>query len=66
MLGTLLVQPAATSLFVAPVPALLLPLAIPDSFELTGVHVYLQALVLDPGAAAGVAFTRGIDATIGG
>ncbi|HEX6813381.1 MAG TPA: hypothetical protein VF384_17305 [Planctomycetota bacterium] len=66
LLGTLLVSPDATSLVITPAPALLLPIPIPDQFSLNGVHVYLQALVLDPGAPAGVAFTRGLDLTIGG
>jgi hypothetical protein len=65
VLGTLLVMPAASTLLITPVPALMLPIAIPHQFALNGVHVYLQALVLDPGAPAGVAFTCGVDATIG-
>ncbi|HEX5052203.1 MAG TPA: hypothetical protein VFZ65_10555 [Planctomycetota bacterium] len=66
VLGALLVDPLVASLIAAPVPALLLPVPIPNVFELCGSVLYLQALVLDGGAAAGVAFTRGIEATIGG
>jgi hypothetical protein len=66
VLGTLPGQPAAAAVAIAPVPALLLPFAIPDLFALAGVHVHVQGLVLDPGAAAGGAFPRGLHATIGG
>lgn len=66
VIGTLLVDPLLT-IFAAPLPpALIEPIVIPDVLELAGAHAYLQALILDAGATAGVAFTRGIDARIGG
>ncbi len=38
---------------------------IQNDVMLSGTHVYLQAILLDPGAVRGCSFTAGIDATIG-
>ncbi|MCB9879545.1 MAG: hypothetical protein H6835_18275 [Planctomycetes bacterium] len=64
--GTLLIGGAVPITLALPTTGLLRPLTIPNAIDLCGVHVYLQAFVVDPVAPAGVAFTRGIDAMIGG
>ncbi|MCA8976427.1 MAG: hypothetical protein KDC98_17035 [Planctomycetes bacterium] len=66
VLGTLLVQPAATAGVLVPTPALTLPIRIPTTFELCGSRLYLQTLLLDGGAPLGVSFTRGLELVIGG
>jgi hypothetical protein len=62
------------TLLVSPLQWIALPLSpyandfeftVPMSGNLPGIHVYLQALELDSGAAKGVSFTPGLDATIG-
>jgi hypothetical protein len=63
--GTLLVDPTATQ-SIALTPWLdALPMTIPTAGDLPGVHIYLQALEVDPFAAKGVSFTPGLDLTIG-
>ena len=63
--GTLLVD-SFTSLSIALTPwDNTLPMTIPTAGDLPGVHVYLQALEIDPFAAKGVSFTPGLDLTIG-
>jgi Tol biopolymer transport system component len=63
--GTLLVDPF-TSLSIALTPwDNTQTMTIPTGGDLPGLHVYLQALELDPGAAEGVSFTPGLDMTIG-
>jgi hypothetical protein len=63
--GMLLVDPF-TSLSIALTPwDNTLPINIPTAGDLPGVHIYLQALELDPFAAKGVSFTPGLDMTIG-
>jgi len=64
--GTLLVDPSTVAPITVPTQAFLLPIAIPDAFDLCGARFYLQALMLDAGAAGGVAFTPGLEAVIGG
>jgi Tol biopolymer transport system component len=63
--GTLLVVPIAT----LPLPLSPytneFPMTVPWGSKLPGVHVYLQALELDPWAERGVSFTPGLDLTIG-
>jgi Tol biopolymer transport system component len=63
--GKLLVDPF-TSLSLALSPSgSTLPLTIPTAGDLPGVHIYLQALEVDPFAVKGVSFTPGLDMTIG-
>jgi hypothetical protein len=63
--GTLLVDPL-TSLSIALTPwDNTQSMSIPTTGDLPGVHVYLQALEIDPFAAKGVSFTPGLDMTIG-
>jgi Tol biopolymer transport system component len=63
--GTFLVDPV-TSLALALTPWNDTQLiTIPTAGDLPGLHVYLQALEIDPFAAKGVSFTPGLDLTIG-
>ncbi len=63
--GTLLVDPF-TSLFLPLTPlGGEISFTVPTDGELPGLHLYLQALEIDPWAAKGVSFTPGLDATIG-
>jgi Tol biopolymer transport system component len=66
VLGTLLASPDFVQPLLVPSAGLVLPVAIPDLIDLCGVQLFAQALLLDAGAAAGVAFTRGLHVTIGG
>jgi len=61
-------------LLVVPLESTVVPLSpfgndfmftVPETGNLPGVHVFLQALELDSWAAKGVSFTAGLDATIG-
>jgi Tol biopolymer transport system component len=63
--GTLLVSPLEWIAVPLSPYANDLPFTVPADGNLPGVHVYLQALELDPWAARGVSFTPGLDATIG-
>jgi hypothetical protein len=63
--GTLLVDPF-TNLFLPLTPlGGELSMTIPTDGDLPGLHLYLQALELDPWAMKGVSFTPGLDLTIG-
>jgi Tol biopolymer transport system component len=63
--GTLLVDPfASLALPLSPWDNAI-PWTVPSGGDLPGLHLYLQALELDPWAAKGVSFTAGLDATIG-
>lgn len=66
LFGTLLLVPQAAVLVTIPTPAVTMPLPIPSSIDLCGDRFYLQTLVLDAGAPSDVAFTRGIELTVGG
>ena len=66
VLGTLLVQPDVVQALLLPPTGLVLPIGVPDVVDLCGVQLFVQALQLDAGAAAGVAFSRGLQLTIGG
>ncbi len=63
--GTLLVD--FFTALPAPMPANGLTLSgpLPDDSTLCGVSLYLQALLVDPGATQGVAFTRGLELVLG-
>jgi Tol biopolymer transport system component len=63
--GTLLVQPLEVMVLPITPFGSDYPFTVPPDGDLPGVHVYLQALELDPWAAKGVSFTPGLDATIG-
>ncbi len=66
VVGTLLASPDVVATMPIGATGLVLPVAIPNVIDLAGVQLHLQALVLDAGAPAGVAFTRGLAARIGG
>jgi hypothetical protein len=63
--GTLLVQPLEVMVLPITPFGSDYPFTVPPNGDLPGVHVYLQALELDPWAAKGVSFTAGLDLTIG-
>lgn len=65
-LGTLLVDPTWVVPDVVPTVGTSYSLVIPDDPTLCGVPLYLQAIQLDAGAAAGLSFTAGLVANIGG
>jgi hypothetical protein len=63
--GTLLVQPVLTPGYqVAPTGAFT-ALPLPNDPQLVGQSVFAQAVQVDPGAVAGVAFTRGLELRLG-
>jgi Tol biopolymer transport system component len=66
VLGTLLAAPDATLPLAIGGTGLVAPIAIPGTIDLAGAELFLQALLLDAGAPAGVAFTRGLAVRIGG
>jgi Tol biopolymer transport system component len=58
--GDILIMQALTFALPIPMDELALPFDVPHDEQLEGLDFYLQALQLDPGAAAGVSFTRGL------
>jgi hypothetical protein len=63
--GTLLVAPAASVTFHIGPPTWSLPLPIPCSYQFAGAAIYLQAIVADPRASQGAAFTPGLRMVLG-
>jgi Tol biopolymer transport system component len=63
--GTLLVDPELQLLFVLLPAGRSLVVGVPYDPQLCGMSFFLQALELDPGAAAGISFTPGLKLTIG-
>jgi hypothetical protein len=64
--GTLLVQPAGLVIAVGlPLGQAILPFSIPTDPTLLCVPFYVQGLVVDPGAAQGIAMTRGLELVVG-
>lgn len=63
--GTFLVDPFTSAALALPPSGGNFSLTVPSGGDLPGLHLYLQALELDPWAAKGVSFTAGLDATIG-
>ncbi len=63
--GDLLVTPAVVVTLPFPAGGLTLAGAIPNDTVLCGLHVYLQAIEADPGAAAGASSTPGLDLLLG-
>jgi hypothetical protein len=65
--GTLLLAPLPIPPIAVPVPTpnFTIGVPLPNDGALCGVKVYLQALVFDPGASKGVAFTPGLELTFG-
>ncbi len=64
--GTLLVAPLDVRVFSLPAAGLVVPFPIPYDLDLCGTELRLQNLVLDGGAPAGLAFSRGLQIVIGG
>lgn len=64
--GTLLATLDAADLYAVPAAGLSFPTPVPDIVDLCGIDLHLQALVLDAGATAGIAFSQGLRVTIGG
>lgn len=63
--GTLLVQIAVQLPLTVPAAGAVVPLALPDLPSLCGDFFDLQAVLADPGASHGVAFTRGLELVVG-
>jgi hypothetical protein len=63
--GTLLVVPFAEQLVPVPANGLGLPFQVPGGPQNCGLEVYLQIIELDPGASAGVSFSRGLRLRLG-
>ncbi|MEW6744661.1 MAG: FG-GAP repeat protein [Planctomycetota bacterium] len=63
--GTLLVVPRALLMLAIPAGGLSLPAELPCDRFLLGLSVYLQALISDPGASFGVAFSPGLEMQMG-
>ncbi|MBK9387125.1 MAG: hypothetical protein IPN34_20105 [Planctomycetes bacterium] len=64
--GTLLVQPPGVVIGIGlPLGQAILPFAIPSDPTLLCVPFYAQGLVVDPGAAQGIAMTRGLELVVG-
>ncbi|MEQ8764060.1 MAG: hypothetical protein RL885_09040 [Planctomycetota bacterium] len=63
--GTLLVKPVWTIGTLAPGGGLSLPFALPNDDALCGRSLFLQTVLIDPFASKGLAFTKGIQATLG-
>ncbi len=64
--GTLLVNPLVAMTVSIPPIGLDMPTITACNTKLCGFAVYLQAVLADPGAAKGVAFTRGLKLVLGG
>ena len=63
--GTLLAQPAAVLGLTVSVPELSLPLAVPNNPAMINAPLFFQALVVDPAASQGFAFTPGLEVRCG-
>jgi hypothetical protein len=63
--GTVLVNGATFGTYSIPAVGLPVNLAVPDNPALMGLRVFMQALELDSGASQGVAFSQGLELTIG-
>jgi len=63
--GTILVAPDVLLPAIVPPAGMALPLQIPRDPFLCGHSVFLQGLVLDPGAARGIANTQGLELAVG-
>jgi hypothetical protein len=63
--GTILVTPFMTVVLVLGKHGTTLTDTLPDDPALCDLHVYLQALEVDPGASKGLSFTPGLDLTLG-
>jgi Tol biopolymer transport system component len=64
--GSVLVDPLLSGLFsLTPWAPLSIDYYIPDDPSFSGIHVYLQAIEIDPGAAKGLSFTPGLDLLLG-
>ena len=63
--GTLLVAPSWVVPIALPAAGAALPLEIPDDPAICGLLGFVQALELDGGASDGVAFTEGLELTLG-
>lgn len=63
--GTVLVAPEVVLPATLPVVGLTIPLQIPSDPWLCGRSIFLQGLVLDPGAARGIANTPGLELRVG-
>lgn len=63
--GTVLVLPAATVALQIPAAGQSLVLSIPNNPALVRESVFLQVAQSDPGASAGISFTRGVELRIG-
>jgi len=63
--GDLLVDPVITSVLALPANGTTISSTLPNNPALCGFTIDLQTLELDPGAAKGVSFTRGLELILG-
>jgi len=63
--GTLLVFPRFVQPILVAPEGISITGAVPLSDALAGIHFYMQALEIDPGASSGVSFTSGLDLALG-
>jgi hypothetical protein len=59
------VLPTSTFLLSLPGAGIGLPGALPCDGSLSGLSIFLQSLEIDPGAAKGISFTRGLKLVLG-
>lgn len=64
--GTLLVLPLFAFPTTLPAAGASVPVTIPCDVSVCGTEVFLQSIVVDPGASQGIAFSRGLMLVLGG